>query len=61
MKYCINSNNCPWGNAFKHNTCAYSDNLKDNDDCPMMWKNIEFKIDKLIDKGGEDLSALTMV
>ena len=52
MKYCSNSANCPWGNAIEENICAYSSD--DNNECPMIWGKIEYKMDKLIAAVGDD-------
>ena len=48
MKYCQNSNNCPWGSAIDPGMCAYSVDIEDKDECPMIWQDIEYKMDRLI-------------
>ena len=48
MKYCQNSYNCPWGSAIDPGMCAYSTDIDENDECPMIWKDTEYKIDRLI-------------
>lgn len=47
MKYCQNSHNCPWGSAIDPGTCAYNADIDENDDCPILWQNIEYNMDKL--------------
>ena len=47
MKYCQNSHNCPWGSAIDPGMCAYSANIDENDDCPIIWRDVEYNMDKL--------------
>ena len=48
MKYCKNSHNCPWGSAVDPGTCAYTADIDENDDCPMIYKNAETLMNKII-------------
>jgi hypothetical protein len=48
MKYCQNSYKCPWGSATDPGTCAYSADIDENDECPMVWQDIEYNMDRLI-------------
>ena len=48
MKYCEMSHQCPWGDAFTPNRCAYSaDDEYDKDYCPMILQDYSIKMDKL--------------
>ncbi len=47
MKYCKNSHQCPWGSAVNSETCAYSADIDENNECPMLWQNIEYNMDRL--------------
>ena len=48
MKYCKNSYNCPWGSAIDPGICAYSSDIDEKDECPIIWQDVEYKMDKLI-------------
>ena len=46
QKYCENSRNCPWGDVFTPNRCAY--NLDTDDfECPMILQTYELNMDKI--------------
>ena len=47
MKYCEKSYKCPYGNAFQVKTCAYNENLTNEDACPYLLENWEYIIDEL--------------
>ena len=47
MKYCPNSHNCPWGSTIEPGLCAYSTNVEESDECPMIFQDMEMKMDKL--------------
>ena len=47
MKYCSNSHHCPWGSAIDPGMCAYSANIEEDDDCPMIWQDLDFNMEKL--------------
>ncbi len=48
MKHCERSHNCPYGNAFEKNVCAYDKNLNEDDACPYLLENWDYIIDELI-------------
>lgn len=48
MKYCQNSNMCPWGNAMKPGTCGYDADMNDTNECPMIFHEADYVMDRLI-------------
>ena len=50
MKRCEYANKCCYGNIYLANTCAYNENLKDKDLCPIHGKSLEEFMDKIIDE-----------
>lgn len=48
MKHCEKSHECPYGNAFESNLCAYKEDLHEYDLCPIILKNWDHIIDKLM-------------
>lgn len=55
MKHCNRSFQCPYGNVFEKNVCAYDTNLHEYDLCPYFlenWDAIMDEIDKI--RKGDD-------
>ena len=57
MKHCERSHNCPYGNAFKKNVCAYDENLNEYDECPYLLENWDSIINELIKEKNGDNNA----
>lgn len=54
MKHCNRSSQCPYGNAFEKDLCAYHENMHEYDLCPYLLKNWDYIINKVIEKRGDD-------
>jgi len=57
MKHCERSHNCPYGNAFEKNVCAYDKNLNEYDECPYLLENWDSIINELIKEKNGDNNA----
>ena len=47
IKHCEKSHECPYGNAFEKDLCAYKKDLHEYDLCPIILKNWDYIIDEL--------------
>ncbi len=50
MKHCNKSSQCPYGNVFEKNVCAYDTDLHEYDLCPYLLENWERIIEIIISK-----------